>query len=66
MRQQRQQQQQQKMGGRNKLVPVGSTKAWERILDAVGAQHISNLAEEAVPVIPELGHVYTLAKTRPP
>ena len=48
------------------VVPVRGTEAWEGILDTVGAQHISNLAEKAVSVIPKLGHVYTLARTGPP
>ncbi len=47
-------------------VPVGGVEAREGILDAVCAQHIGNLAEQAVPVVSNLGHVYTLTKTRPP
>ena len=44
--------------------PLKSLEAREGILDAVGTEHIGNLAEEAVPVISNLAHVYTLAQTR--
>lgn len=47
-------------------LPLEGVETREGILDAVRTQHICNLAEKAMPVISNLGHVYTLARTRPP
>lgn len=43
-------------------VPLETVEAREGILDTVCTEHIGNLAEEAVPVISNLAHVYTLAQ----
>lgn len=37
-------------------------EAWEGVLHPLRAQHICNLAEEAMPIISHTANVYTLAK----
>ena len=49
-----------------KDVPSISSEARKGILHPLSAQHICNLAEEAVPVISHSAWVYTLAKKGPP
>jgi hypothetical protein len=47
-------------------LPLEGVEAREGVPHAMRTQHIRNLAEKAMPVVSNLGHIYTLAKTRPP
>ena len=47
-------------------LPLEGVEAREGVLYAIYTQHIRNLAEQAMPVTSNLGHIYTLARTRPP